>query len=152
MTNKMGLMALGLSVALLSGCSSDNDTTDPVTTETATTETATTETATTETATTETATTETAATASGFTPELLVGKTYVIIDGDEEETVSFSETEISFSGNGETGTLPYSIDANGVLIVYDSEGDIMVTLVGIEEGGNLNVIDNEILTVWVLIS
>lgn len=32
MTNKMGLMALGLSVALLSGCgSSDNDTTDTTT-------------------------------------------------------------------------------------------------------------------------
>ena len=145
MINKMGLMALGLSVALLSGCSSDNDTT-----ETAATETVATETAATETAATETAATETVATASGFTPELLVGKTYVIIDGDEEETVSFTETAMSFTGNGDTGSAAYTIDANGLLIVDSPEGQAVLTLNGIEEGGNLNVDNDGVATVWVL--
>ena len=142
MKTLLSLVLSGVAIIALSGCGSSggsDDIIDPGTTNPGTTNPGTTDPGTTNPGTT-----------SGFTPELLVGKTYVIIDGDEEETVSFTETEISFSGNGETGTLPYSIDANGVLIVHDSEEDIIVTLTGIAEGGNLNVDDEGTPTVWVL--
>ena len=84
-----------------------------------------------------------------FTPELLVGKTYVVIDGDEEETVTFSETEVSFTGNGETGSAPYIIDGNGALVV--NGGDFHY-LISIDESGDLNVDNDGIPTIWVLIS
>jgi len=138
MIKKMGLMALGLSVVLLSGCgSSDNDVvvnpTPPVVTPDPT------------------APIEEIVV---FTPGLLVGRTYTIIDGDEEETVAFTETEMSFTGNGSTGSVPYSINANGELVVDSPEGRIVATLVSIDIGsGDLTVqMDDGIQTVWVLMS
>jgi len=140
MTNKMILMGLGLSVALLSGCGSDNDTTettgttDPVATET-------------------TGTTDPVATASVFTYDLLVGKTYTVIYAEDgaQENITFRETEIYFvDPSGESGTVPYTIDANGALIVTGDEV-YTYTLTNIEEGGNLNVHgDSDGELVWVL--
>lgn len=83
-----------------------------------------------------------------FTPELLVGKTYLVIDGEFETTITFTETEVNYTENGESGTVPYTIDANGVLVV---DGSDMHTLISIEENGDLNV-SNEGVHVWTLIS
>lgn len=145
MTNKMVLMALGLSVALLSGCgsSSDNDGTDTTTADTATTATD---------ATTTTDTTAATTASIGFTPELLVGKTYVIL-AEVEVNASFTDTVVNFTEEGESGSSPYVIDANGVLIVdhADEPEPYPFTLVSIESNGNLNVIDDEgDQVIWVL--
>ena len=137
MIKKMGLMALGLSMILLSGCgSSDSDVvvnpTPPVETPDPT---------------------PPIEEIVVFTPDLLVGKTYVIIDEDgEEETVSLTETEFSYTGNGSTGTGTYTIDANGILIVDTPDGQAILTLTGIADNGDLNVDNGGEATVWVLIS
>ena len=134
MIKKMGLMALGLSVILLSGCGSSSDSdvvvnpTPPVVTPDPT------------------APIEEIAV---FTPELLVGRTYTVIDGDERETVSFSEDTISFSGNGDTGTVPYILDADGRLI---ADGTDIHTLQSMDADGTLHVDNEGTPTTWVLVS
>ncbi len=132
MIKKMGLMALGLSMVLLSGCgSSDNDVvtnpTPPVVTPDPT---------------------PPGETVAVFTYDLLVGKTYLIVDEEDEVTASFTETEITITEGGETFGLPYTIDAAGAVVI---EGNDVHTLISIE-GGDLIVTNGGMESIWVLIS
>ena len=158
----LSLVLSGVAVIALSGCGGSDDTTNSGTANSGTTNSGTANSGTTNSGTTTSGTansgTTTSGTAnsgtitSGFTLDLLVGKTYVVIDGDEEETISFTETEMSYTGNGSTGTGTYTIDANGILIVDTPEGQAILTLTDKEDSTNLSVDNNGVPTVWVLIS
>jgi len=130
MIKKIGLIALTSSMMLLSGCGSSSNTT-----------------------TTETTTTE--AVTPVFTSELVVGKTYTVIGNDRDTTLTFTETGINFVDNGDTGTVTYTIDASGRMIVDTPDGQFPYTLVSIEENGDLKVIENnrdqDMELTWVLI-
>jgi len=143
MIKKMGLMALGLSMVLLSGCgSSDNDTTNPGTTNPGTTNPGTTNPGTTNPG------TETLV----FTPELLIGKTYLAIyaGGENEATYAFSETEVTYTEDGEIDILPYTIDGNGVIVFNGGEGT--VTLLSADGSGDLHVMESGVEADWTLVS
>ena len=118
MIKKIGLIALTTSMMLLSGCGSSgsNDTTN---TETTTTESAT----------------------PVFTKELVTGKTYTVIGSDRDTTLTFTETVINFVDNGYEGTVTYTIDASGKMIVDTPDGQFPYTLVSIEENGDLKIIE-----------
>jgi len=156
MTNKMGLMALGLSMALLSGCGSSGGSDDIVNPETTSTETATTETENPETTSTETTSTTTTNTGTEnvvFTYDLLVGKTYIATyDGGAtlDERYEFSETEVIYTEDGVTDVVPYVIDENGVIIFNYGEGT--ATLISIDGSGDLRVTDGTEESLWVLVS
>ena len=151
MTNKMGIMALGLSMTLLSGCGSSGGSDDIVNPETTSTETATAETTSTET--TSTATTNTGTENVVFTYDLLVGKTYIATyegGASSDERYEFSEMEVIYTEDGETDIIPYVIDENGVIIFNYGEGT--VTLISIDGNGDLRVTDGTEESLWVLVS
>lgn len=68
-------------------------------------------------------------------------------------TATFTETVVNFVEGGESGSSPYIIDANGVLIVtHANEPEpYPFTLISIETNGDLLVTDDEgIDVIWVL--
>lgn len=83
-----------------------------------------------------------------FTSDILVGKTYTTTDEGVVTTVTFTETEVTVEEDGETFTLSYSIDEDGVLVL---DGDDFHTLISIDENGDLHVRNDELESVWVLI-
>ena len=82
-----------------------------------------------------------------FTYELLVGNAYDITDEEGTVTVTFSEDEMTYSVDGETGTLPYTIDEEGRLVI---DGTDIHILISIEENGNLQVENEGMVSEWIL--
>ncbi len=82
-----------------------------------------------------------------FTSDILVGKTYTMTDEGVVTTVTFTETEVTIEEDGETFTLSYSIDEDGVLVL---DGDDFHTLISIDENGDLHVQNGGVESVWVL--
>ena len=82
-----------------------------------------------------------------FTSDILVGKTYTTTEEGVVTTVTFTETEVTVEVDGETTTLSYSINEDGVLILPD---DDFHTLISIYENGDLLVENEGVESDWVL--
>ena len=82
-----------------------------------------------------------------FTSDILVGKTYTMTDEGVATTVTFSETEITIEEDGETFTLSYVINEDGLLVI---DGNDVHILVSIDDNGDLHVQNGDVVTVWTL--
>lgn len=117
MKNKIGLIALVLSMVFLSGCGSSGSS--------------------------DTASEGSETVQTVFSHELIVGKTYEIMGNDRDTTLTWSQAEVSFVDNGHSGTLSYSIDANGIISIETPDGLATYTLISVEANGDLKVTEKQ---------